>query len=394
MGRDPTGLDDHRTAPRDLGRAAARAALEGGAAQQVGPPVIEGRGGFADDTHPADALVAVPGPAGEYTVAETVGAARALAGKVQGRSTGLPLVHPIDLPSGPWQLTLQTTYVEPAYVEPDASWCAPGGAPASPCANGGAFGGKMRSPVAPDARRLADQYRRAVRVLWSREDVVQRGPKRPPVAGGIGADGSGVLRVGVPSGGTTDEQWAEVVEAVASVAPGIALEPVPVPGPPLSFDLRGAVWVEAAVLATGARLAGAGPGDPATGVPVGIRAPGGGWAEAEWRPDGSIHLTVDAGAVLDEVVLRSYCIGATHQALGWVRSEGIAVDETGEVRDLTLRSFGILEARAMPPVSVHILPGEPDRPAVNASDAVFAAVAAAVWLAEGLPGAWPTRRGP
>ena len=63
------------------------------------------------------------------------------------------------LPPGAWDLTLQTTWVEPAYVEPDASWCVPGGEPASPFGNGGAFGGKLHSPVAADARRLADQQR-------------------------------------------------------------------------------------------------------------------------------------------------------------------------------------------------------------------------------------------
>ena len=77
---------------------------------------------------------------------------------------------------------------------------------------------------------------------------------------------------------------------------------------------------------------------------------------ARIRADGSVEVAVDAGPVLDEVVLRSYCIGATHQALGWVRSEGVAVDAEGTVRDLTIRSFGILQARAMPPVTVTHLP--------------------------------------
>jgi xanthine dehydrogenase small subunit len=90
-------------------------------------------------------------------------------------------------------------------------------------------------------------------------------------------------------------------------------------------------------------------------------------------------------------VLRSYCIGAAHQGLGWVRSEGIAVDDDGVVRDLTIRSFGILQARATPPISVAM---EPDSamPAVNGSDAVFCAVAAARWLADGLVECWPTDR--
>jgi hypothetical protein len=389
IGDHPLGAADRPSAPRDLDRAAERARLEGGVAQRVGPSVVLGRAGFADDLSPADALVAIPDRNGGYAVSESIGAARALSGKVQGRSTGLPPVYPVELPPGSFDLSLQTTYVEPAYLEPDASWCVPGGEPVSPCANGGAFGGKLHSPVAGDARRLADEHGRPVRVLWSREDVVRRGPKRPPVAGGIDADGTGVLRVAVPPGGTADTDWSGVVAAVGTVAPRVALEPVPHPGPVVSFELRGAVWVEAAVLATCAPFARA--HDPVTDVPVAVRAPGGGRAEACWRPDGSIDVTVEAGAALDEVVLRSYCIGATHQAVGWVRSEAVAVDTDGDVRDLTLRSFGILGAGDMPPVRVRI--GGGDGPPVNGSDAVFAAVAAATWLADGLVARWPTGRG-
>jgi CO/xanthine dehydrogenase Mo-binding subunit len=77
-------------------------------------------------------------------------------------------------------------------------------------------------------------------------------------------------------------------------------------------------------------------------------------------------------------------------ALGWVWSEGIAVDEAGEPHDLTIRSFGILRARDMPPVEVEIEAS--DAEGVNGSDAVFAAVAAAAWIGEGCPQDWPTRR--
>ena len=45
----------------------------------------------------------------------------------------------------------------------------------------------------------------------------------------------------------------------------------------------------------------------------------------------------------------------------------------------------------MPPVTVRIV-DDPTGPPVNGSDAVFAAVAAARWLADGLPAAWPTDR--
>jgi len=374
-----------------LDRASARARLEGGAPQHVGPDVVLGDAGFADDTHPPEAMVAVPDGDGGYAVAESLAAARTLAGKVQGRSTGLPLGHPVAVPDGEWALTLQTTWVEPAYIEPDSSWCRPGQEPASPYGNGGAFGGKLHSPVAVDARRLADEYGRPVRVLWSREDVVRRGPKRPPVGGGIDATGTGILRVGVPIDGVDAEQWSALAEVVASVAPGLRLEPVPVLGPPIAYSLRGAVWAEAAVLSAGVGALGAyGPGGHRD-VPLVVVAPDGGRAVARCRPDNSIEVTVGAGEVLDPVVLRSYCIGAVHQALGWVRSEGVAVDASGVVQDLTMRSFGVLQARAMPAVDVHFDPAS-DGPAVNGSDAVFAAVAAARWVADGLVGSWPVDR--
>jgi aerobic-type carbon monoxide dehydrogenase small subunit (CoxS/CutS family) len=386
-----------RLPERDLARASARAGLEGGVAQRVGPNVVVGRAGFADDTAPAGSLVAVPDGSGDYTVAGSVAEARARAGKVQGRSTSLALEHPIDLPAGTWDLTLQTTWVEPAYVEPDASWCEPGGEPASPYANGGAFGGKLHSPVGAVARRLADEHGRPVRVLWSREDVVRLGPKRPPVAAGLDAGGNGVLRVGVPPAGLPDEQWAAVVAEVAAVAPGLVLEQVPLPGPPISLDPRAAVWAEAAVLAAAARAVASGAavdsGDSpeGPGATVEVTGPGGGRGQARYLADGSIEVTVDAGPPDDEVVLRSYCIGAAHQAVSWVRSEGIAVDRTGTVHDLTVRSFGILRARDMPAVSVTAR-SDAGGPAVNGSHAVFAAVAAARWLADGLPPGWPTRR--
>ncbi len=374
---------------RDLAAAAARAALEGGVPQRVGTEVVLGRAGFADDGCPADALVAVV-DGDDYAVAESLPEARALAGKVQGRSTTIPLSHPVEVPEGPWSAALATTWVEPAYVEPDASWCDPGGTPASPYGNGGSFGGKLDSPVAEDARRLADRHGRTVRVLWSREDVVRRGPKRPPVAGGIRADGTGVLRVGISGDGADPTAWAAMVADVASVAPGLALEPVHVVGPATSLSLRAAVWAEAAVLASAARHGRR--GSPVTDVAVEVESPRGGRANVRCAAGGSLDIEVSAGAVLDQVSLRSFVIGACHQALGWVRSEGIAVSSEGMVQDLTIRSFGILQARAMPRLSVRVV-DEPDRAPVNGSDAVFAAVAAARWLADGMPVAWPTDRG-
>ncbi len=355
---------------RDLEAAGRRATIEGHAPQRVGADVALGRGGFADDTAPAGALVAVPDGAGGWAVGETLVEARARAGKVQGRRTTVAPSHPLDVPPGDWAVTLRTAWVEPAYLETDASWCAPGGEPTSPLANGGAFGAKVDSAVGRAARALADHHGRPVRVLLSREDTVRSGPKRPPVAAGVRADGTGVVRVVRTPG---------VAAAVTATAPGLRVEELAVAGPPTSVGLRAAGWAEAAVLLAGA-----------AGRPLPVRSPSGGQAEADLSGD-RLRVRVACGDPLDTVVLRSYCIGAAHMALGWVRSEGLAVDAEGQVDDLTVRSFGILRSADMPPVDVEIEPST--GPPVNGSDAVFAAVAAAAWIDQGCPQDWPTSRG-
>jgi CO/xanthine dehydrogenase Mo-binding subunit len=265
---------------------------------------------------------------------------------------------------------LRTTWVEPAYLEPDASWCEPGGVPASPLAGGGAFGGKVASELPAIARRLADEHGRAVRVLLSREDIVRLGPKRPPIAAGVRVDGSGVMRAVRTPG---------LAAAVASVAPGLVVEEVDVAGPPTSVALRAAGWAEAAAVLSALRPDG----------PDEVRSPEGAVASATVTDD-VVRAVVRCGEPLDEVVLRSYCIGASHMALGWVRSEGIAVDAGGEPQDLTIRSFGILRAADMPRIEVWI--DADDGPPVNGSDAVFAAVAAAAWRHIGHPADWPALR--
>jgi hypothetical protein len=360
--------------------------------QRIGPDVVLGAGGFADDTAPTQCLIAVPDGAGGWAVGETVEEARAVSGKVQGRRSGQPLSYPIDLPIGDWDLALQTTWVEPAYLETDSSWCEPGGEPAGPVANGGAFGGKLDSIAPAAARVLADRHGRAVRVVLSREDVVRLGPKRPPIAAGVRADGTGILRI---CAGSTDDFETSLAGAVKAVAPGLALEFVPAAGPSVSANLRAAGWAEAAVLVSAAeairnRVA-PGEGSATVRAPNGssaraeVSVGGGGWPEA-------VVVELSCGEPLDDVVLRSYATGAAHMALGWVCSEGIAVDDDGCPTDLTIRSFGVLRARETPPIEIRIDRTGPAAP-VNGSDAVFASVAAAAWIAQGLPSRWPTRRG-
>jgi aerobic-type carbon monoxide dehydrogenase small subunit (CoxS/CutS family) len=353
---------------RDLEAAAARAALEGHVAQEVGTPVTLGRGGFADDDAPDGALVAVPDGDG-WAVGETLAEARRAAGKVQGRRTTAEARPPLAVPDGEWAATLRTGWVEPAYLETDASWCAPGGEPSLVLGNGGAFGGKVASIAPAAARALADEHGRPVRVLLSREDTVRLGPKRPPVAGGVRRDGTGVLRVARTDG---------IAAAVAAYAPNLRVEEVDVAGPPTSAALRAAGWAEAAMLLAAV-----------TGSPD-VTAPRGGTAAATVADDGSVHVVVRAGDPLDEAVLRSYCTGAAHMAIGFVTAESIAVDDAGVSHDLTVRSFGVLRAVDTPRITNELDPA--DGPAVADADAVFAAVAAAVWRHQGHPEVLPTGR--
>ena len=123
------------------------------------------------------------------------------------------------------------------------------------------------------------------------------------------------------------------------------------------------------------------PGAPTSVCPVAVAPPSICGCDVGER--GRLEVDVWAGEVLCPVTLRSYALGAVHQALGLVWSEGIAVDDAGEPVDLTIRSFGILPARDMPEVVVRL--HEQDRWPVNGSDAVFVATLAAAWIAEGLP---------
>jgi hypothetical protein len=211
-----------------------------------------------------------------------------------------------------------------------------------------------------------------------------------------------------------------VVDGGASAFAGAAVTPyrleirqqwesVPVAGPPVATHLRAAGVAELAVLVEGALdEAGGDRGalvadDRAAGVLLDSCAsvPGGACAGARVHLDGAgrlerVEVRVAAGDALDEIVLRSYAVGAAHMAVGWVLSEGIAVDpDTGEVHDLTIRSFGVIRAKDTPAIDVTVV-ADDGAPRPRSSDAVFAAVAAAAWnavtRAEGArPEAFPAR---
>ena len=322
---------------------------------------------------------------------------RTVAAKVQGRRTTADLTLAVGrfppLPAG--GVRLVTGWVEPAYLEPDASWCEPGGIPASPLANGGAFGGKETLggrrappaswPTAPGAR-CACSSRARTSCGWGPNDHRSR-PPRCSTAPSWRCDGVVVgrprrhLRQPVDWPYRVDESgtWERRVGCRAhrprrTSAPSGSpngsscwRERWPRPGPTGPSSL-GDERVARTLLDTCARAA--------SGALAGARV--------ELDEAGTIarvRVRVAAGDPLDDVVLRSYSVGAAHMALGWVLTEGIAVDpDTGEVHDLTIRSFGVIRAKDTPPIDVEIV--DDAGPALaRSSDAVFAAVAAAAWNA-------------
>ena len=367
---------------RDAEAAARRASIETDGPQQSVRASVLGGFDFGADGAPPGTLTATTGPTGDWHTAESLTEARRQAGKVQGRRTTLEPTPPINMPEPPpgtqWDVQLATCWTEPAYLETDAAWCAPGGNPSDPLANGGAFGGKTTSPVRDEAQRLANDRGQPVRVLWSREDTVRRGPKRPPIAAGLHADGTGIVRIARTPG---------AAQLLHSVLPQAKIEEVDIPGPPTSMDLRAAVWAEAQMLTAALNRLQAGNPRETTTATVEVTSPEGAKASATVTPD-SIELHIEAGDPLDITTLRSYAIGATHMAWSWVSSESLTVNPNGEIQDLTIRSFGIARSADTPHIEVTIEPSK--QSPVPAGDTVFAAVAAATWLARGAPPHLPT----
>lgn len=365
---------------RDPEAAMSRATLESGTTQRVGREVMRGSAGFAIDTAPEGCKVAVGTSDGGYVIGNDVDEARAHMTKTQGRNSTISLRSPVELFAIDGAvLNLQTTFVEPAYVEPDSSWCVPESEPALPFANAGAFGAKRHSHVVSDARRLADEFGVPVLVTWPREEVVRRGAKRPPIAISLRGDGSGHLRIGRTPG---SDPFAQLLGQLSSMFPSLTIEVVEIAGPRIGVTHRGAVIAE--VLSAYAVI------ETPEAAPIEVEAPNGARARVELEGDEAIRVTVWAGDPLCHATLKSYVTGAVHQALGMVLSEGIAVAEDGSVQDLTIRSFGILSPAATPRIDVEL--ADDERESVASGVAVMAATMAAVWRQSGLGSKWPTTR--
>ncbi len=363
--------------PRNPELAAQRAGLESGVSQVVSRDVVTGAFRFIADEDAS--LIAYGTDDGGYSLGATLSQARDNASKRQGRNSTVALKAPLAIPElDGAAVELTTCFVEPAYLEPDASFAEPGSHPTPAFANAGAFGAKRRSSVGADAERLAQEQGTGVLAVWPREEVVRRGAKRPPISLALRADGSGMVRIAR----TPDsDDLSEIVETLSALVPDLSVEVIDTIGPRVGATHRGAVIAE--VLA--ARCV----AQHRAGEPFVVTLDTGASASVEMR-DGAIEVSVRAGDALCPITLRSYVIGAVHQAYSQVTSEGLAIGDGGEIHDLTIRSFGIVTAAQTPPISVHIEPSSEEPVAVGM--AVFAAVMAAVWFDEGMVKHWPTRR--
>ncbi len=353
---------------RDPDAAARQAELEGGVAQRSGATVALGGLRYAADQVPAGARYLHPN--GQLVESRR----EARAGSVPGRNSTLPLSYPCPAPEG--TLRLETTYCDPAALEPDAAVASPSELLARPASNGGAFGASSMA-VTEDAQRMARSTGEVVAAVWSREQVVAHGTRRPPLGISLDPDGQGT--VVVPSTlEVTDRSALEA--ALVAAYPDVEVAVAAATGPTVSFAHRGTPFVELEVVATAL-----GHRDQVR-LPITVRH---GAATVTLTTTGAIAVEVRPGQIWCAATLTSYVCGAVHQGLSWVLSEGVAIDATGAQADVTIRSFGVLPAKAMPEVRVEL--SSSDEPARPVSRSVLIATAAAVWLAEGLPLRWPTR---
>ena len=371
--RPCVSFDRRGRCDRDPTAAAARAALEGGAPQRVGPTSRSAVAGSPTTRAPADALVADPRRRRRLGRRRDVDRGRAAPAKVQGRRTTARRTWPVDVPPGDWARTLQTTWVEPAYLEPDASWCAPGGEPVDAAGQRRRVRRQGRSEVGAVARRLADEHGRPVRVLYTREDVVRLGPKRPPIGAGVARRWSGVVRVARTPG---------IADAIAARGAGARRS-------------RRSTWPDRRRRrAPGRRLGrGGGAAGPLGRGPDTVMSPDGAAADGGDRR----RRRARHGARAARRSTRSCCAPTASAPRTW-RSAGcvarrIAVDDEGagaRPHDPLVRHPAGAD---IPPIDVEIERRATGQP-VNGSDAVFAAVAAAAWRAAGHPPRWPLAPAP
>ena len=267
--------------------------------------------------------------------------ARCRAGARRSRSARRSSTRCRDCPAG--GVRLATSWVEPAYLEPDASWCEPGGEPASPL--------RERRRVRRQARTRRRRARRASSPISSARPCASstraktscgsarsvRRSRRPRCGATVAIEIDGVVARGgaaaferewpSPYSCAVVARWREVDgrrarrSAPSCARAGLAEHAVLVEG---ALDAAG---VDRATLTDDA--------DACSTRACSCRR-----VRARARGCTSIPTTgalervevrVAAGDPLDEIVLRSYVIGAAHMALGWVLHR-VAVGRSGDRR--------------------------------------------------------------
>ena len=197
---------------RDLDAAGRRATIEGGVAQRVGPEWCSAAAGFADDTAPADALVAVPDGSGGWAVGRD-----ADRGAGRGREGPGPPQHgrgPAAARAARRRLGAHPSHqLGRAGLPRDRRLLVRAGRRAGRPARPTAVRSAARSPRPsrpPPASSPTGTGARSGCCCRGRTPCAS-GPKRPPIAAGVRADGTGVVRVVRTTG---------IADAVRSVAPG------------------------------------------------------------------------------------------------------------------------------------------------------------------------------
>ena len=243
-------------------RRARRAELEGGAAQVVGADVPLGRRRVR--RRPGAARRAGRGAAPARTRPRSVtrppawtgwsrarcSRPRALAGKVQGRRTTVDPTPPLAAArrAPPGGVRLATELGGARVPRTRRVVVRARGEPATPLANGGAFGGKVASP-APRTRRgarRADRARRPRRVLARKTSSASARSARRSPPRACWDDGTVRVR-GVVAGDVAPLRRADRV-ALRRSRRSASGRPRPFPGPPTSSRVRAVGLAERAVL--------------------------------------------------------------------------------------------------------------------------------------------------
>ena len=308
------------------GRGARGPRSKAGGAQRVDLDVPLGGAPFADDTAPRDALVAVPLPPGSAaecgrgrracggssptSLLEARRASRARCRAGARPSTRAPPLLDACPRARRAACSSRRSGSSPRTSSPTRRGASRAASRRRRSRTGARSAARRTRPRRPRPRELADRFGRTVRVVYSREDVVRLGPKRPPIAAVAVvarrrrrdrrrvARGAGEPRRVADAAGRRGARPLDRGRRSRAAGERRSRARSASPSRPCSSRARSAATSRSS-------------------RPSGARASA---ACRRRRRQGrrASTSTLAAGDPLDEIVLRSYAIGAAHMALGWV----------------------------------------------------------------------------